>query len=385
MVGLHVVGHLARRALDGSPEQFQVEQLKKAARLYEDTPGAEVKPAEMIPIVLTIILFIVLYASVRYTLGEVVSTLAMIEQPQSTVTRQTVDADSIEPDAPLDKEEKERLIFEEEVVVKQEPLTRSIRKTIRHLHSVGGFSARWRGLGVSAAYHLAHSLCSNFIASFFHDFAIVQAITYIVSSVLLARIHMTWTHVMISEPSPKPWFRRIVSDAGVWRALILPSAVYATAQMTTIGLPVIAFVTFTSGSGVANYSQMWIGLLASVMVMLGLSLLVLLPASVTLTRIEASFLPEDETTIVPFDRTFGGAKNGSKSLFIEAWRSFDMSSRLRLIVFYVKMAAIQIMIVNVGIHAVMAETWILGMDRLSILAQSGSAQLRLAAMGVDQD
>lgn len=324
----------------------------------------------------------------------------MIEQPQTTVLERTtrVVSDANDADIPQEKEEKERLIDEEVVVIKHAPITSQIRKTIRHLHSVGGFTARWRGLGVALCYSMAHSLTSNFLSSFFARSIPMQALGYIVASVLLARIHMTWTHVMISNPSSKPWFKRVRSEREIFKALILPSSVYATAQMLTIGLPAMSMCIFSAGT--EDVQRQALGMLMAGAIMLALSVLILLPASVTLTRIEASFLPEDEDTIVPFDRTLNGAKPAAialegddevvsapsgKSLFVEAWRSFDMASRLRLIKFYVKMAAIQVMIVLVGMHVVMAEVYLLGMERVTILAQAGHAQLRLAAMGVEQD
>lgn len=399
MVGVHVVSHLARRgveALSASQDQFHIEQLKKAAQLYEDTPGAEIKPVEMLPMLVTTVLFLALFVSVRYTLGEVASTLAMIEQPQTNVVgRATRVVDDNEPDAPLEKEEKEYLIDEEVVVIKQDPITGSIKKTMRHLQNIGGFTARWRGISAAVSYHFCHAFTVNFISSFFHPSVLVQAITYIVASVLLSKIHATWTMVMISKPSDRAWFRRIPSDMQIWKALVLPSAVFATAKMATIGLPMLAFFVFAAGPE-ADINRQILGAVVAAATMLGLSVLVLLPASVTLTRIEASFLPENEDTIVSFDRTLNGAKIASitldgeapvssKSLFVEAWRSFDMSSRLRLIKFYVKMAAVQAMIVIVGLHVIMLETWFLGLERLSIVAQSGSAQLQLAAMGIEQD
>ncbi|KAF1349692.1 hypothetical protein BDV97DRAFT_314259 [Delphinella strobiligena] len=399
MVGVHVVSHLARRgveALSASQDQFHIEQLKKAARLYEDTPGAEIKPVEMLPMLVTALLFLALFVSVRYTLGEVASTLAMIEQPQTTVVgRSTRVVDDNEPDAPLEKEEKEYLIDEEIIVIKQDPITGSIKKTMRHLQNIGGFTARWRGLSAAVSYHFIHTFTVNLISSFFPPSVLVQAITYVVTSVLLSKIHATWTMVMISKPSDKVWFRRIPGDMQIWKALVLPSAVFATAKMATIGLPMLAFYVFAAGPE-ADIQRQLIGVIVAAATMLGLSVLVLLPASVTLARIEVSFLPENEDTIVSFDRTLNGAKIASitldgeapvssKSLFVEAWRSFDMSSRLRLIKFYVKMAAVQAMIVIVGLHVIMLETWFLGLDRLSIVAQSGSAQLQLAAMGVEQD
>ncbi|KAH0029513.1 hypothetical protein KCU84_g12281, partial [Aureobasidium melanogenum] len=103
--------------------------------------------------------------------------------------------------------------------------------------------------------------------------------------------------------------------------------------------------------------------------------LILLPATVTRTRIEASFLPEDTKTIVPFDRTFNGATNmialdsraGRRSLFIEAWRSFDMASRIRLVKFFVKEAAIELFFSVSATIAIGAQVFALGLYKDSVV------------------
>lgn len=332
---------------------------------------------------------------VRYTLGEVVATLAMIEQPQTTVVeRSTRIVDESDPDAPL---EKERLIDEEIIVIQQDIITSKIRKTLMHLHRIGGFRARWRGIGASMAYHLAHSLTVNLISAFFGSFPPFRAIAYVVSSVLLSKIHMTWTHVMISQPSDKPWYKRIPQDKKIFKALMLPSFVYAVAEVLTFALPVGVALFCAPAAPLNKAEDVEVGpILVRVamggLTMLAMSVLILLPASVTLTRIEASFLPDDQETIVPFDRTFNGTNSAitldgssQKSLFIEAWRSFDMASRIRLIKFYVKMFFVQVMVVLVGAQIVIGQFYIFGIERLTIFLQATSAQLQLTAMGVAQN
>ena len=68
MVGLHVAGHLARRGYEAvtaaSDDEFKIQQLKKAASLYEDTPGAKISPFELLPMLITAIAFCFLYVSV---------------------------------------------------------------------------------------------------------------------------------------------------------------------------------------------------------------------------------------------------------------------------------------------------------------------------------
>lgn len=79
------------------------------------------------------------------------------------------------------------------------------------------------------------------------------------------------------------------------------------------------------------------------------TVLVAVPATVTLKRVQASLLAEEEETVVPFDRTFGGrvlpevVSGGPSAVgILDAWRTFDWSARFRLVKLYTKIAAIQI-------------------------------------------
>lgn len=75
---------------------------------------------------------------------------------------------------------------------------------------------------------------------------------------------------------------------------------------------------------------------------------VLLPTNVTLKRVQASLLPEEYDTIIPFDRTFGGKVEpevvGGKGVvsMLDAWKTFGWAARLRLIALYAKIFAIQV-------------------------------------------
>lgn len=65
-------------------------------------------------------------------------------------------------------------------------------------------------------------------------------------------------------------------------------------------------------------------------------LLLVIPAHTILVRVQASLLPPDEDTIVPFDRSFGGhvepAVITGKGYvdFMTAWRTFTRESWIRL-------------------------------------------------------
>ena len=329
------------------------------------------------------------------------SSLAMIESPSRTaIIESKPPAYTEEPDAPL---EKEPLIIEEDAdvevtVIEHKPITAKITTTIGHLHRIGGFRARWRGLGLAVLYHVLHGVMTNFLAALLGFGIIGEALVYMVVSIGLARLHMAWTHKMISHPSSKPWFRRVPARKNC-KALLLPALVYAAAQQATLILPIgVAFALGVGPAHGAHFKQAAQHENCSRMVFLGLRFLavpltyimvglaVLLPASVTLTRIEATLLPEGEETIVPFDKaTVMGeidttVRGGCRALFVQAWRSFDRSSRLRLIKLYAKLIMVQITISFVAVHLMIAELYLIGGDRLAIFFKSAAAQLKLMAI-----
>ena len=132
------------------------------------------------------------------------SSLAMIESPSRTaiIESKPPPYTEAEPDAPL---EKEPLMAEvdadtdiEVTVIDHKPITTSIRTTIGHLQRVGGWTARWRGLGLSGVYHLAHGMFTNLVSGFLGLGIAGEALCYIFVSLGLARLHMAWTHKMIS-------------------------------------------------------------------------------------------------------------------------------------------------------------------------------------------
>ena len=77
------------------------------------------------------------------------------------------------------------------------------------------------------------------------------------------------------------------------------------------------------------------------------AVLVIFPITVSLKRVQASLLPEEDEAIVPFDRTFGGKvvpemDGGSGKVSMrDAWKTFDWNSRIRLAKVYAKVFAIQ--------------------------------------------
>lgn len=337
------------------------------------------------------------------------SSLAMIETPSRTAIIESKPPPyaDVDPDAPL---EKQALMAEvdadtdvEVTVIDHKPITAKITTTIGHLQRVGGWTARWRGLGLAIVYHFLHAIFTNFTSALLGFGIFGEAFCYILASLGLARLHMAWTHKMISHPSSKSWYRRLPARKEC-KTLLLPTLVYAAAQQATMVLPIA--VAFALGVVQPHGSQFKDAMHhegCSKMVRLGLSVLavpatyifvglaVLLPASVTLTRIEATLLPEGEEAIVSFDKAaiVGDVdvtvRGGCRALFVQAWRSFDKASRWRLVKLYAKMVLAQVTVAFVAVHLVVAEIYVIGGERIAVVFKSAAAQLQLAAIEANEN
>ncbi len=313
----------------------------------------------------------------------------MIETP--TATAFTVDSTD-ELDAPLldQKPEDAKAIETDLFLVKQKPITSSMRSAVKHLKARGGRLARFRGFHVALIYHIALSVGTNFMTSLFGSpfGGLTRPLAFIVVSVVLARIHMTWTHIIISNPSEKRWYRRIVSRKAT-RNIMIPTAVFAIAQLS-LCLPVLMLSTagdmWQSPSSYGyekEYAQKFalFQVAAAAIAFIVIIVLVVIPADVTLKRVQASMLPEEDEAIVPFDRTFGGkvvpeilGGSGAVSMF-DAWKTFDRSARVRLLKLYAKILLVQFVTTILFIMVVFGELRVIMGDDLRKAVRMGQEQL----------
>jgi hypothetical protein len=274
----------------------------------------------------------------------------MIESPDALLFEPlaTVDPDAdapLNPNAPVDQEP---------AVVKQQHITSSFRKTLKHLQTKAGYPARFRGFSI----FLVYTALGNTIASTLSALPLVPtAVAAILTSVLLSNFAMAWTHIVISEPSPKRWFRRLPTMR-MWKKIAVPTAILAVAEQVALVLPLILVKVYgldhlrDNPSAMTGHRQTIITLQSLSVFFSGLvvAFFVVIPANVALTRVQASLLDDTEETIVPFDRSFGGKVvpeivGGAGIISIlDAWRTFDWASRIRLAKAYAKVFAMQIVV-----------------------------------------
>lgn len=316
----------------------------------------------------------------------------MIETPTATAFK-TEYTDSDEIDAPLlsedPKSEKTKLVETDLFLVKQKPVTSKMRTTMKHLRAKAGPLARFRGLHVSIIYHLLHGGIVGFFSSHVVSHPVARPFIAVFASIALCRLQMTWTHIVISDPSSKAWYRRIPSPSAV-RNILIPTAVFAIAEQAVLYVPgallVLAAQAFNEerkenigrAQNIAMLETFLIGLIG-----LGIFVLIVIPADVTLKRVQASMLPEEDESIVPFDRTFAGkvkpeilGGSGAVSM-LDAWKSFDKSARIRLMKLYLKVFLVSVLTSIMFAMILVGEIKMITGNKFFEKAREGIQQARL--------
>lgn len=285
-----------------------------------------------------------------------------------------------------DKDEKEGLLETGPTItlVNQKPITSSIRGTIRHLVAHAGRFSRFRGFTLYMLYAFLVSMVATFFEGALPNLPGREVVAAAASGAVVANIHAAWTHKIVSMPTNKTLWQRVPSKAH-WKTLALPAAIQAAMPYISIylvgGFGMVLGLHKLVNDNVADYNcAQWTSLIARIVAIfvfgIVCTLFLCLPAIVTLVRIEASILPEDEDTIVPFDRSFGGkvvsrAQGGSGVVgFLSAWRSFNWEARRRLIKLSIKTFFVITSMVFVVFHVLLLELFIImGPDLGSFLAK----------------
>lgn len=295
----------------------------------------------------TCLLFVALISAINYAYGCVVGTLAIVEDPQ---VDEYVAVDSLaspEDDDGMPKPPTYSAIEPDVLLVKRQPITSSIRNTIRHLRARAGYWAPFRGLSLFIFWVMSRSLIAGFLTMIGLRFVPAGfAIASICAEVILAPFELTWYHVVISEPSQNKWWKRVPSFRSSWAKIAPVVAVRAVTDKITSVMPLLlcqAFGTMNKFKDPAfepSKKDIRLALAQSLLVLLltfAFILLLEFPATVTVARVAASMLPDENETIIPFDRSFGGkvtpaiVGGAGKIGMVEAWKSFTWSSRVRLL------------------------------------------------------
>lgn len=304
------------------------------------------------------------------------ATLAAVEDPDPDVyVRIDADANAPKPDDDED---------DSEIPAPQsKPITSSLRTTIAHLRARAGPWSQLRGLLMYLLTRLALKLITSLLSAILGVLGgssiVGHVIARFVAEILLANLTMAWVHIVISEPSPRRFYQRIPGRKA-WIKIAPVAALRSLASQFTMFIPlIIGYSTnVIKNGGPVNPvvpsdelppTKVVAGTLGIAALNLVLYLLVDMPAHVTFIRVAASMLPEDDETIVPFDRSFGGkvtpeiVGGTGKIGIVDAWRSFDWASRVR----FVKVVAkVFLMVVAVAL----VFSFILGLEAYFLLGDA---------------
>lgn len=320
------------------------------------------------------------FSLLSYMLQSVITTLCMVESPVAAITVSPSTHES------GDHQEKEGLLETGPTItlVNQKPITSSIRGTVKHLVANAGRWARFRGIKQHGIYAFCFMMSAQFFGVALPRVPGQPILVAGISGALVANLHAAWAHKVVSMPTTKSLWQRIPSRKQ-WKTLAVPAAIEAA--MPYVSLYMIAGFGMLLGlhkleqENFADYKcAQWTSLIVRVIAIfvftIFTSLFLCLPAMVTLIRIEASILPEEEDTIVPFDRTFGG-KVVEKMMggtgvvgFLDAWRSFNWEARRRLIKLFMKISLIMTGVIFITVHVLAFEVFaIMGPSLGKLLSQ----------------
>lgn len=317
-------------------------------------------------------------------LNEVITTLCMVETPTAAIT---ISPSSTEP---ADKGEKEGLLEAGPTItlVHQKPITSSIRGTIKHLVANAGRWSRFRGFRIHALYSFAFTTVAQIFESVIPRVPGQVILVAGLSGAALANVHAAWTHKVVSLPSEQTLWQRIPAKSH-WKTLALPAAIASAMPYITLyivgGVAMVFNLDNIDQENFDSYDAAQVAYLifrgiATFLIAISCTLFLCIPAIVTLVRIESGLLPEDQDTIVPFDRSFGGkvvsqVHGGTGKIgFLDAWRSFKWEARCRLIALYVKAFAMVAGVGFVVLHVLLFEVFaVMGPELGKFLVQAQHA------------
>lgn len=274
---------------------------------------------------------------IYYVYGMVVLTLTIIEDPQPELYVPLNSND--DDDSDINKASNN--ISED--VVPTKPVTSKLRNTIRHLRARAGRWSCFRGLGIFWIWCLCNAILVG-ILSFNSTKLFVNAAAQVASDLALATVSLAWVHIVISEPSTKPFYKRISGPRNWMRfapAMALKATVSQLGSLLVAYLGIALHVLRPEAKGILllppKDGSPQAGFLAGFAVLalaVAWTILIEVPATVIAIRVAASMLPADDEVIVPFDRTFGGRVTSTdigRISLLDAWRSFTWPSYVRLL------------------------------------------------------
>ena len=249
-----------------------------------------------------------------------------------------------EPDAAVNKNPDDPLPSDQ-------PVTTSVRGTYRLLKSHGGYAAFLRGFGCIVVYGVAQSIVYGILSSLLPR--VLAPFATILSMLCVVQLGAAWVHIIITPKSPLHFWQRLPPFGKTFRATYAATLLYFVAKEASAYAPYL--VAKICGLTIPDFSKpheewgedygdskkSWV-VVPIVLTSIVTWALLQIPSRVVLVRIQASLLPPEAHTIVPFDRSFGGRVEpvvvGGKgyATIKEAIATFGLGSWKRLYMMCIK-------------------------------------------------
>jgi hypothetical protein len=275
-------------------------------------------------------------AQIFYTLQIVLPLLATVEDPYASFYK-ALAPDEVESEAAAGL--RRRLQLTEPVKASEyngAAVSPNIKAMLRLLYSIRKPYSLFRGFGWALLYTMLKIpilVASSFIGG------PLGFIFQILAPLALVQLDTLWVHATISQPSSKPFMRRIVPIEQALRSLAAPTILAQAAQAVTQRIMTAAF----NGMGMkwedvfmmetnAPARVTWFFLLLTL-----LSVVLIAPSRLAMLRVQASLLPGSEHSIITLDQAISAARDEELVLtFGEALKSIKLQTLVNLAFLYFK-------------------------------------------------
>ncbi|KAJ6129007.1 hypothetical protein N7471_010224 [Penicillium samsonianum] len=241
--------------------------LARADRLLLKGPAQSNNFLLIVPITLGIILNVL----IRYITGHVLMSILILE---------TVEKQANTPEVG-DK--------------KPAPSSRQLFRTIAVLYRKGGLRLLLSGIGSACTYWAMHSSVAKL-----STILLPGPVAYIIASVLLAETRFFWTARTIL-PRDQLHLVPNARDRQRWKALVLPTLVYAVVETVMMHVPALFDSSLASSDEDVTMAGLAYIVRSDILIaglMLAAQLFLLLPSYIVLTLAQASLLPPACETLV---------------------------------------------------------------------------------------
>ncbi|KAG8669220.1 hypothetical protein FPOAC2_08542 [Fusarium poae] len=288
------------------------------------------------------LLFIPVFVLCSYTFEKVFPVLAIVEDEKPPAYAPL----AVEPLAANDDMTKPTGVPSAPVAVagQGKPVTSSFRATFSLLRSTGGFRAMYRGIFMHALQALALALVNT---ALYHITPYSFIIAHLLSSLICVQLSTAWVHIVITPESQERWYSRIPAFKSTFLATWRPIVIFwAASQIVTLGGISTFYAMGTDGQEIPQFDGSEGSVWGIMILALFLQIAVQIPAYVVLIRVQASLLPAEADTIIPFDRSFNGriepvvVGGRGYATVRDAWSSFSKSAWKRIVMLELKVIAV---------------------------------------------